>query len=140
MPEIQRADPATRRRALVAIAAIAVAGWAAFLGLQEWLAQLRGSEPARMRESLEDALVWGTWAALLPVAAFAIFLWRYGGRVYRAGRFPPPNSKVVQDTPVVHGNEARVRGTAMRVLAALLGVLCVGALIVVHRLVAMLHA
>jgi|SRR5688572_5257903 len=140
MTEIQRADPALRRRAVVAAAAIAAAGWAAFIGLQGWLAGLRGLDPARMRESLEDAMIWGSWAALLPVAAIAILLWRYGGRVHRAGRYPPPRSRVVRDTRVVHGNEARLRGAAMRVLAVLLGLLCAGTLLAVHRLVVRLHA
>ena len=140
MPEIQRADPATRRRALVAIAAIAVAGWAAYFGLQQWLGGLAGLAPARMRASLEHAMVWGSWAATLPVAALAIVMWRYGGRVRRAARFPPPGAKVIRDTAVLHGEQALLRGTMLRVLAVFLGLLSSGTLIAVHRLVARLEA
>ncbi|HEU5467829.1 MAG TPA: hypothetical protein VFU77_00860 [Steroidobacteraceae bacterium] len=139
MGEIQRADPATRRRALIAIAVIAVAGWGAWFGLERWLAGLRGVDPARQQDALESALVWATWGAMLPVAAFASYMWRYGTRVLRAGRFPAPGAKVIRDTLVLHGDPARVRGTALRVLAALLGLLAAGTLIAVYRLLERLH-
>jgi len=139
MPEIQPADPATRRRALIAAGAIAVAGWAAFFALQEWLARLPGTDPGHMRESLERALVWGSWAAMLPVAVLAGWLWVYGARVGRAGRFPAPGAKVIRDTPVLLGDAARLRGMALKVLAAFLGLLSAGTLIAVYRLIARLH-
>jgi hypothetical protein len=139
MAEIQPADPAARRRVLIAAGAIAVAGWAAFFALQEWLAGLQGLDPLHARRALEKAMIWGSWAATLPVAALAGWLWLTGVRVCRAERFPAPGSKVVRDTPVLHGEAARLRGIALRVLAAFLGLLCAGTLIAVYRLVARLE-
>jgi len=139
MPEVQAADPGTRRHALIAAGVIAVAGWAAFFAMQEWLARLQGADPAQLRESLERALVLGSWAAMLPVAVLAGWLWVYGVRVGCAGRFPAPGAKVVRDTPVLTGDAARLRGTALKVLAAFLGLLSAGTLIVVYRLIARLH-
>jgi hypothetical protein len=139
MGEIQPADPAARRHVLVAAAIVAVAGWAAFFFLQDWLAGLRGLDPLRARRALEEAMIWGSWAATLPVAVLATWLWWVGVRVCRAERFPPPGSKVVRDTPVLHGDAARLRGIALRVLAAFLGLLCAGTLIAVYRLVARLE-
>lgn len=140
MPEIQPADPVTRRRALIVAGAIAVLGWAAFFALQNWIAGLEGAEPTHMRASLERALVWGSWATMLPVVALAGWLWLYGARVGRAGRFPAPGAKVVRDTPVLLGDAARVRGVALKVLAAFLGLLSAGTLVAVYRLIARLHA
>jgi len=140
MREIQPADPATRRRALIVAGVIAVAGWAAFFALQEWLARLQGTDPGHMRQSLERALVWGSWAAMLPVAVLAGWMWRYGARVGRAGRFPAPGAKVVRDTPVLLGDAERLRATALKVLASFLGLLSAGTLIAVYRLIARLHA
>jgi hypothetical protein len=137
--DIQRADPAARRHALVAAGLIAAVGWAAYFVLQDWLSQLRGSNEAELRHSLEGAMIWGSWAATLPVAILAVWLWRFGGRVGRAERYPPPETKVIRDTPVVHGHSARLLGVAMRVLAAFLGLLSAGTLIAVHRLVARLE-
>jgi hypothetical protein len=139
MPEVQRADPALRRRALLAAVAIATAGWAAFFVLQDWLAGLRYGDPVALRHSLESAMLWGSWVATLPVIALALWLWRYGGRVQAAARYPPPGARVIRDTVVVHGDAARLRATAMRVLAVFLGLLSAGTLIAVHRLVARLE-
>jgi hypothetical protein len=139
MREIQPADPATRRRALIAAGVIAVTGWVAYFALQEWLARLQGTDPGLLRQSLERALVWGSWAAMLPVAVLAGWSWRYGARVGRAGRFPAPGAKVIRDTPVLMGDAARLRGTALKVLAAFLGLLSAGTLIAVYRLIARLH-
>ena len=121
MTEIQRADPVARRRALIAAVVIAMGGWAAFFVLQDWLAGLRGSDPARVRRALEGAMIWGSWVACLPVAALAVWLWRTGVRIARSGRYPPPGAKVIRDTPVVHGNAARLRATALKLLAIFLG-------------------
>lgn len=140
MPEVQRADPTTRRRALVATVLIALIGWAAYVGLQDWLGGIREFDPARQRVALEKALVWATWAALLPVALYAVWMWRYGTRVRRAARFPAPGARVIRDTPVLHGPPARLRGTVLRLLAAALGLLTAGTLVVVYRLVALLPA
>ena len=63
MPEIQRADVPTRRRALFAAGAVAVAGWAALFVLQDWLAELHLADPVEMRHALEDAMLWGSWDA-----------------------------------------------------------------------------
>jgi len=139
MTEIQRADPAARRRALVAAVVIALAGWAAFFVLQDWLAGLRGSDPMQVRRALEGAMIWGSWVACLPVAALALWLWRAGVRVGRAGRYPPPGAQVIRDTPIVHGDAARLRAVALKLLAIVLGLLCTGTLFAVHRLVARLE-
>ena len=139
MPEIQRADALTRRRAMVAAIAVALAGWAAFFVLQNWLAGLRGNDPVVTRHALEDAMLWGSWAACAPIALLAAWMWLHGGRIVRAGRYPAPGSKVIRDTPVLHGDAARLRGTAMRVLAAFLLLLSVGTLSAVYRLVARLE-
>ena len=139
MPEIQPADPATRRRALFGAAAVALAGWAAFFVLQDWLRGLGSTDALATRRALADAMIWGSWAACLPVAVLATWLWLQGLRISRAGRFPAPGTKVIRDTPVLHGDAARLRGLLMRVLAVFLGLLAAGTLIAVHRLVARLE-
>jgi hypothetical protein len=139
VPEIQRADVATRRLALFAAGAVALAGWAAYFVLQDWLAGLHIADPVETRHALEDAMLWGSWAACIPVALLAIWMWLHGGRIARAGRYPAPGSKVIRDTPVLHGDAARLRGVGMRVLAVFLGLLSAGTLIAVYRLVARLE-
>ncbi|MGH8251106.1 MAG: hypothetical protein ACREVI_10505 [Steroidobacteraceae bacterium] len=138
MPEIQRADPVLRRRALIAAVAIAAVGWAAFFVLQAWLVDIRDADLADAREKLEQGLVWGSWAVALPVAMLAVYLWQLGARVLRAGRYPLPGASVIRDTPVLAGREARRRGIVLQALAVLLGLLIAVMLVSVHRLVARL--
>jgi hypothetical protein len=124
---------------LFAAGAVAVAGWAAFFVLQDWLAGMHGADPVETRHALEDAMLWGSWAACLPVLLLASWLWLHGVRIGRAGRYPAPGSKVIRDTPVLHGDAARLRATALKVLAVFLGLLSAGTLIAVYRLVARLE-
>jgi hypothetical protein len=137
--EIQRADAATRRLALLAVAGVAVAGWAAYFVLQDWLAGMHSADPVETRHALEDALLWGSWAACAPVALLALWMFLHGGRISRAGRYPAPGSKVIRDTPVLHGSAARLRGMLLRVFGIILGLLSAGTLIAAYRLVAALE-
>jgi len=140
MPEIQRADPRTRKRVLLGVAAIMAACVGGYLGLQRWLAGLRDLDPAHIQRALEHALIWASWAATVPSAVLAACMWLYGMRVCRADRFPAPGSKVVRDTEVLHGRPAQLRGTVLKVLAACLALLSAGTLIAAYRLIARLHA
>ncbi|HKX99352.1 MAG TPA: hypothetical protein VJL86_06515 [Steroidobacteraceae bacterium] len=139
-PEIQRADPATRRHVLAGVVAVAAACTAGYFALQRWLAGLRGLDAAQVQQALERALVLASWAAMLPAVVVAAFLWRYGTRVCEAGRFPAPGARVIRDTPVLHGAPAQLRGTLLKVLAAFLALLATGTLIAAYRLIARLHA
>ena len=139
MPEIQRADPVTRRRVLIGVVAVVAACVAGFLALQRWLAGLRGLDAPQVQQALERALIVGSWAALLPAIVVAACLWRYGSQVCKAGRFPAPGAKVIRDTPVLHGAPAQLRGTILKALAAFLALLATGTLVAAYRLIARLH-
>ena len=94
---------------------------------------------AEASDPSKNAMLWGSWAACVPVALLAVWMWLHGGRIARAGRYPAPGSKVIRDTPVLHGAAARLRGTALRLLAVVLGLLSAGTMIAVYRLVARLE-
>jgi hypothetical protein len=140
VPEIQPADPGARRRVLLGVVAVAAACVAGYFVLQRWLAGLRGLDPAHIQQALERGLLVASWTALVPAAVLAACVWRYGARVHASGRFPAPGSKVIRDTPVLHGEPARLRGTVLKVLAAFLLLLAGGTLIAAYRLIARLHA
>jgi hypothetical protein len=44
--------------------------------------------------------------------------------VLRARQFPPPEYRVIRDTPVIGGQAAVLRGRGLKVLAVCLGVGC----------------
>lgn len=63
---------------------------------------------------------------IVPLAVFAGWMWSFGGRVTRGGRFPPADALRWKSSRVLEGDAARSRGTLFRVFAATLGVLTVG--------------
>jgi hypothetical protein len=124
MNEIQKADPAARRQAVLlvifgtAVGALLIAGIEHFREpFREWLL----SEPAETARRAKLAMYVSGFVVSAPVIAFAIYLWLLGARVLRAQQFPPPGFRVIRDTPVVGGHGAVNRGHAMQVLAVCLG-------------------
>jgi hypothetical protein len=55
--------------------------------------------------------------AVVPLLAFAAYVWRIGARTLEAGQFPPPGVRVVRDTPIVTGRPAIMRGRLLRAFA-----------------------
>ena len=133
--EIHPADPATRRRAVLAVFAFALAGVAGGFALQDWLADLRAGDSDAARAALGNALTWGASLTSLAVLCLAAQLWWTGMRVRRAGRYPPPAARLARTARVVIGDEARTRGIALQALAVLLAVLVAGLLLATCRLV-----
>jgi len=125
MNEIQKADPAARRQAVLlvifgmAVGALLIAGIEHFREpFREWLL----SEPAETARRAKLAMYVSGFVVSAPVIAFAIYLWLLGARVLRAQQFPPPGFRVIRDTPVVGGHGAVTRGHVIQILAVCLGV------------------
>lgn len=125
MNEVQKADPAARRKAVLVIVFATAAGALLIAGFEhfhepfrEWLS----SEPAETARRARLAIYVSTFILSAPVIAFAIYLWLLGARVLRAQQFPPPGFRVIRDTPVVGGRGAVTRGHAIQILAVCLGV------------------
>jgi len=121
--EIQRADPRARCRAAVVLAVGMVVGALLILALdhyqevlKEWL--VSGSEPRADRIKL--ALIVLAILMAVPLYGVAIYLWRFGGVVMGAQRFPPPGCAVVRDTPILVGPDALRRGRTFRTFAVVL--------------------
>ena len=120
MPQTQLADPIARRRALIALIVLAVAGVFAYMRLEEWLSQLEASDPDHARAALASALLWTSAAMASAIAALGVYFLLLGHRVRRAERFPPPGAKVARDTPVVTGSAARTRALLLQLIAGVL--------------------
>jgi len=123
--EIQKADPAARRQAVLviiigaAVGALLIAGFEHFREpLLKWLS----SEPAETLRRAKLAAYVSAFVLTVPVIAFAIYLWLLGVKVLRAQRYPPPGLRVIRDTPVIGGRDAVIRGRVIQVLAVCLGV------------------
>ena len=123
MNDIQQADQRARVVAGVLLAFGMVIGIALLVAaerlgpaVEAWLT----GDPAQARARLTSSF--GALALLiaLPVLSFAGYLWWLGVRSVRAERFPPPGLRLVRDTAVVHGTDARRWGRVAQVLAAVL--------------------
>jgi hypothetical protein len=70
-----------------------------------------------------------TVALAAPVIWFGVFAIRFGARVVNSGQYPPPGTRVIVRTRVLHGPVASFAGRSQQVLGAGL-VLCGLALLV----------
>jgi hypothetical protein len=124
MNEVQKADPAARRQAVLVIVFATATGALLIAGFEhfrepflEWLS----SEPAETVRRAKLAVYVSAFILSAPVIAFATYLWLLGARVLRAQQFPPPGFRVIRDTPVVGGRGAMIRGHVIQILAVCLG-------------------
>ena len=138
--EIEPADPAARRQALLWLTAAVAVGlplvWLADRGRATWAAWLGGHA-----ELLRDHPWIAGLAALVavaPLVGFAAWIRRLGRRVAAAERFPPPGSRPVRPTPVLVGTAAVARGRVLQRLAWLLGMPCLAVPILATRIAAAL--
>jgi hypothetical protein len=139
--DVQKADPRTRRLAVLLVAGGTLAGLAAIWFVDAWRPALDAwltREPARTGERLR-LVVWGLIGAnALPVLGLAVYLWRLGARIARAERFPPPGMAVVRDTVVLLGTRARRRGRLVQGVAVLVVAAGFGLAAALWRLVSVL--
>lgn len=128
MEEIQRADPAARRRAIAAVAVGATLGGAALMLLEQQRGEIAAWLTAGHFRAKLAALLVSVVAGFIPLLLGAIWVWRLGNRVIREGRHPPSGLKVLRDVPVLRGMAARRRGRAYQGIALLL-IVAAGAMV-----------
>ena len=128
MTEIQPASPGARKMALLMIAITLVIGIVllALAGiyqpkLEAWLLD----DSALMQQKV-NLILFVFVVLLAPLMFAAVYFWRFGSAVTRAGRFPPPNYAVVRDTPVIEGQKAIMRGRFIKIFSIVLGIGLVG--------------
>jgi hypothetical protein len=116
MTEIRKADA----KALLLVLALGSVGGLLIAGLESGLATLREallSESGELRQRLRIGLILVEAVLFLPLGGFAIYLWKLGAKVSKAGEYPPPDFLVVRDTPVVRGKAAMWRARALMAAA-----------------------
>jgi hypothetical protein len=109
-PEIIPADKKLRARAVVLAVVLTVLGLIAMVLLKMHLQAVERLAEDDLSAAIEKALRLTTaiaWIAGLSFVGMGLWLWRLGRRINRAGRFPPPGTKVINDTPVRTGAAAR---------------------------------
>lgn len=118
MPEIQPADPVSRRK-LVVGASLFLLAMLMCQSVVQWFTEWLAEDPERVREYF--AYIVGAIAFVFsPLFVFGYYAWQIGVRVIKAKRFPPPGMKVIKDTVVVKGRQAISRGRVLKVCGVIL--------------------
>lgn len=111
LDEIMPADPRQKRK--VAILGVLTALLPIALDMSDeyvmsllkvWFSQLTRSQALNYLHIVGSVLPFIT---ALPMVAGSLYFFRYGQRIYRAGRWPLPHEKLIRDIRVVRGREAR---------------------------------
>lgn len=122
-PQVRPADPAARRRALILVAAGAIAG-GLLIAAQGWYrGPLRAwllDDPAQTESRARWLLAAAGAMLVLPLVAFAAYAWRLGARTIAHREFPPPGHAVISDTKIARGDAAISHGRGLKVVAMLL--------------------
>ena len=123
--EIVRADKKHRRLVLGWAAVVTACGVVAMVLIHRLLKVPSDATPAQLAAITERALRLVTiiaWLCGLSFAGIGLWFLRLGYRISRSGQFPPPGAKVIKDTRVRTGPQAR----GMALMALLTGLLSIG--------------
>ena len=122
-----KADPAYRRRILLLYAGGVLGAAGLLIAVKQWalpmlVDYLQRSGDDGMRRLRAIGVVW----MLIPlVACFSMF--RLGQRIRTSAQLPAPGTRVIYDTPVIHGRRARQFGAAAMVLSIAIALMVVAA-------------
>ena len=122
-----KADPAFRRRILLLYAGCVLLAVGLLIVAKQWglpmlVDHLQRSGEDGMRRLRAIAIVW----MLIPLVA-CFFMFRLGQRIRKTAQLPAPGTRVIYDTPVIHGRRARQFGTAAMVLSIAIALMVVAA-------------
>lgn len=125
MTDVRRADPAVRRQAVLVLVIGTCVGALLIVAFERYRILLSDwvlADPAVSARRLRLVLLGLAAIFLVPLLAFAAYLWSLGQRVVRAREFPPPGLRVIRDTPVVTDGRAISRGRLLKLLALACGI------------------
>jgi len=115
--KLDRADQKERMRWVGILLLMAIAGGAAIVWLLPALTgRLESADPERALKILVITLA----LLFIPFVLAGLIIMGLARRTLVSGRFPPPGVKVIKDTVVLRGSDARRRGYILMVLGLLL--------------------
>ena len=131
-PKIIQTDKTYRRKTLVILFLIGLAGLALFQWLVPWANKtVLQLEPQKGLALVRCILV----VMFLAIVSLAVYLAFFGRRVLKHRSFPPPGVKVLRDTRLVEGESATIRGQIIIFLSLLLFIFGLyGVLVTLYKL------
>lgn len=123
MAEIQRADDHCRKLAILALVVVLLGGAVLSVQFESWLTEVRRLPVEAARESHMTVFSWSMGIGTVAICLTGCHFWRWGRRVRRTLRFPPPGTTVFRDTVILSGQAAASRGMLLQFLGVTL-ILC----------------
>lgn len=123
MTDIQRADPAARRKAIIIIIVSGIVGSLLILAFESYQARLYDwilSDHGRSAHRLKILIILAAAFGAIPLFSLSIYLWSLGCKVSNSQRFPLPGQRVIRDTPILDGQATMTRVRVLKTLAVLL--------------------
>mgnify|MGYP006301148669 CR=1 FL=1 len=121
-PIILEADPAYRRKMVLALILLAVLGGAALIltkSVLDGIEALAAVDPDAAIQKIKGLIVGIIAVNAVLSSVFGLYFVVLAVRVFRSGQFPPPGMKVIRDTLLRTGNKARMAGVILSGAAVL---------------------
>ena len=130
--KIVQTDKTYRRKILVILFLIVLAGLALFQWLVPWANEtVHRIDPQKGLTLVRCALI----VMFLAIIFSAVYLAFFGRNVLKHRSFPPPGVKVLRDTRLVEGDSAIIRGQIIVLLSLLLFIFGLyGVLVTLYKL------
>jgi hypothetical protein len=123
-PKFQKADFASRRKAMSVVIAAALIGSLIIFFFEKHSDSLLNwffSDPSQLVPRLKFLFMVVAILGASLLIGVAVNLWSLGDQVIDACRFPLEGQKVIRDTPILEGRAAEARGRVYKVLAFFFG-------------------
>ena len=119
------ADQRLRRRVLVLAIVLSVLGLAAIYALEQFLEDIQELAKESPEEAMEQfGAFLSVFLAVVSLSLILVSVWiaRFSLKALQAEQFPPPGARVIRDTRIIYGAQARRKAIPGLVLAAILAV------------------
>jgi hypothetical protein len=122
MAQMQPADPAARRKAIVIVVVATLIGLCAILAFEYYKQDIQLWLEHNLLYLIQNPWLVSLVGLLMaaPVIAASVYLLVLGQRTVRAQRFPPPHCAVSRPTPILEGRRAQRRGRLIQLLSLLI--------------------
>lgn len=141
--EIQSADPAARKKALLLVAVVAGVGAVVVWAFESAFTRIEGTMADNPIEAVANMVsTIRILAAMVAILTMTIAIWLalLSARILKAERFPPPGMAVIRDVRIIRGAPARIRAWIGFVVAGLCGVGSIVLPLMLLRLVRLITA
>ena len=125
MTDVQRADSAARRKAIIIVIISAIVGSVLIVAFESNRAQLFDwllSDQEKSVHRLKILIIFAVAFVAMPLFAISVFLWSLGYRVSSYQRFPLRGQRVIRDTTIIEGQAVVTRGRILKTFAVFLAV------------------